>query len=128
MARRDGPAPQDRRSSDDPVPPQEGYRVGLGQSMTLEIAYNLRALSRVAGHRLADKERVEKPVSRPRIIHWRQIMRDVLGHLNGWVVEEIAREIECDIKIAVVDDLLPIPNVSPVLGRCYPNVAPALDE
>ena len=44
VARRDAPALQPRRGHDDAVPPQQRNRVGLGQSVPLEIADDLGAL------------------------------------------------------------------------------------
>ena len=68
MARGDAPALQRRRGRDNPIPPQERNRIGLGQSVALEIAHDFCPLPLVTGDRLPDEKRVKKPVSRPGIV------------------------------------------------------------
>src|SRR4029077_10634833 len=113
----DAPALQLRRGRDDAVPPQKRNRVGAGPRMPLEGAHDPGPLARVGGHRLGDVKRVEKTVGRAGEIDRRQIVRDVFGQLEGWVVVEIARKIQGDVEVPAVDHLLPIPDVAPVLRR-----------
>src|SRR5271169_5677040 len=99
VAWRDAPAFELRRGCDNADPPQEGHRVGFGQSMLLEITDDFCALPGVVGYRLTDKEGIEKTVGRIRVVDWRQIVRHVFCQLNRRVVIEVAGEIECHVEL-----------------------------
>src|SRR5215813_4115881 len=96
--------------------------------MLLEIANDFCALPGVAGYRLTDKEGIEETVSRIRVVDRRQIVRHELRQLDCRIVKEVAREIECHVKLARVDFLLPIPNVPAVLRCRDADLAPALGQ
>src|SRR6516165_10978705 len=88
--------------------------------MLLEIADDFRALPRVGGNGLTDKERIEKTIGRIGVVDRRQIVRHVFSQLDRRVIVEVAREIERDIELAGVDFLLPIPDISTVLSSLTP--------
>src|SRR6266478_10121866 len=96
--------------------------------MPLEIANNLCALPGVGGDRLTDKKGIKKAIGRIRVIDRRQIVRDVLRHLNRRVIIEVTREIERDVELASIYFLLPIPDVPPILCRRDTDLAPAFGQ
>src|SRR3954451_5150341 len=115
MAWRDVTALQLAGRDDDPVPPQERDGIGLGQRMPLESAHNPGALALIGCHRLPNEERVEKAILRAGKVYGRQIAGHILGQLHRWIVIEISGEIECHIEISAIDELLPFPDVEPLL-------------
>ena len=58
------PAFEIGRRDDDAIPPQNRHRIGLGERMTLEVAYDLRALLRVGADRLACGQAPAGPLTR----------------------------------------------------------------
>src|SRR5579862_7078132 len=125
MTGRDRPPPDTRRRDDDTVPPQQRDSVGFGQRVLFKGADNLGPLLRIGGDRLADIERIEKTVGRPRVIDRRQIVRNVFGQLDRRVVEIIAGEVERDIEVAGIDALLPIGDWQLLRRRRDPDLPPA---
>src|SRR5271170_1283357 len=87
VAWRHVPALEFHRVDDRAVPPQERYRVGVGEGVPLEFAHDLGALPHIGGDRLTDIERIEKAVGRTRVIAWRQVTRNIAGQLYRRIIE-----------------------------------------
>src|SRR5205085_5074001 len=98
------------------------------ERVPLEGVHDAGSLARIRRHRLSNKERVEKAVGRSSKIDRREVMRDIFGQLKGWIVVEIAREIERDVELTRIDDFLPVPDVAAVLRDIDPDLLPALRQ
>src|SRR5262245_54713281 len=114
--------------NDDTIPPQKRCGIGLCQRVSFEIAEHLEALPLICRHGLANKERIEKTITRAGIIYRRKILRYVFGQLQCRVIVEVASKIEKHVEFAAIDELLPLPDVETALGCCNTDLVPAFGD